>query len=89
VWNLRSNALRPASWTSADAAGLPILPGLLNFAQIQQAVRTGRPITHAIRFTTVLLGRQGGPLPDRLTLAVLGRPGVRRGHDRPVTARPR
>jgi hypothetical protein len=51
VWNLRSNALRPAGWTSADAAGLPILPGLLNFAQVQQAVRTGRPITHAIRFT--------------------------------------
>jgi len=51
VWNLRSNALRPAGWTSADAAGLPILPGLLNFAQIQQAVRTGTPITHAIRFT--------------------------------------
>jgi hypothetical protein len=51
VWNLRSNALRPAGWTSADAAGLPILPGLLNFAQIQQAVRTGKPITHAIRFT--------------------------------------
>jgi hypothetical protein len=51
VWNLRSNALRPAGWTSADAAGLPILPGLLNYAQIQQAVRTGQPITHAIRFT--------------------------------------
>ena len=27
-WNLRSNALRPAGWTSADAAGLPIFPGL-------------------------------------------------------------
>ena len=51
VWNLRSNALRPAGWTSADAAGLPILPGLVNFAQIQQAVRAGKPITHAIRFT--------------------------------------
>jgi hypothetical protein len=51
VWNLNSNALRPAGWTSADAAGLPILPGLLNFAQIQQAVRTGKPLTHAIRFT--------------------------------------
>jgi hypothetical protein len=34
VWDLRSEALRPAGWTSADAAGLPILPGLLNFAQI-------------------------------------------------------
>src|SRR3990172_10194926 len=28
IWNLNSNALRPAGWTSADAAGLPILPGL-------------------------------------------------------------
>src|SRR5208282_4351528 len=46
IFNLRSDALRPAGWTSADAAGLPILPGLLNFAQIQQAVRTGQPITH-------------------------------------------
>jgi hypothetical protein len=51
IWHLTSNALRPAGWTSADAAGLPILPGLLNFAQVKQAVRTGTPITHAIRFT--------------------------------------
>lgn len=53
IWNLASNALRPAGWTSADAAGLPILPGLLNFTQIQQAVRAGKPLTHAIRFTAV------------------------------------
>ena len=33
IWNLSSNALRPAGWTSADAAGLPILPGLLNYAR--------------------------------------------------------
>ena len=51
IWHLRSNRLRPAGWTSADAAGLPILPGLLNFAQVQAAVQTGKPITHAIRFT--------------------------------------
>jgi hypothetical protein len=51
VWQLTSNALRPAGWTSADAAGLPILPGLLDYAQIQAAVASGRPITHAIRFT--------------------------------------
>ncbi len=51
IWNLKSNALRPATWTSADAAGLPVLPGLLNFSQVQAAVRAGRPITHAIRFT--------------------------------------
>jgi hypothetical protein len=54
IWKLTSNALRPAGWTSADAAGLPILPGLLNFAQVQAAVRTGKPITHAIRFTAQL-----------------------------------
>jgi hypothetical protein len=51
MWRLDSNALRPASWTSADAAGLPILPGLLNFTQVKNAVRSGKPITHAIRFT--------------------------------------
>jgi hypothetical protein len=51
IWHLDSNKLRPAGWTSADAAGLPILPGLLNFAQVQAAARTGKPITHAIRFT--------------------------------------
>jgi hypothetical protein len=51
IWNLRSNRLRPAGWTSADAAGLPILPGLVNFGQVRWAVRMGRPITHAIRFT--------------------------------------
>lgn len=47
VWSLRSNKLRPKSWTSADAAGLPILPGLLRWDQ----VRSGR-VDHAIRFTT-------------------------------------
>lgn len=46
VWNLRSNHLRPAGWTSADAAGLPILPGLVNYDE----VRSGR-LDHAIRFT--------------------------------------
>jgi hypothetical protein len=47
VWNLRSNALRPAGWTSADAAGLPILPGL---ARWSGDASTGR-IDHALRFT--------------------------------------
>jgi hypothetical protein len=51
TWNLRSNALRPSGWTSADAAGLPVLPGLLSYAQVQAAVAAGKPITHAIRFT--------------------------------------
>lgn len=47
VWSLRSNALRPEGWTSADAAGLAILPGLLRWRE----VRDDR-IDHAIRFTT-------------------------------------
>jgi hypothetical protein len=46
IWHLRSNALRPAGWTSADAAGLPILPGLLTYGQ----VLSGK-VTHAIRMT--------------------------------------
>ena len=47
IWNLRSNAVRPAGWTSADAAGLPILPGL---ARWDGDASTGR-INHALRFT--------------------------------------
>ena len=42
IWNLRSNALRPATWTSADAAGLPILPGL---ARWEGDASTGRSTT--------------------------------------------
>jgi hypothetical protein len=51
MWHLTSDALRPAGWTSADAAGLPILPGLLDYAEVKAAVASGQPITHAIRFT--------------------------------------
>jgi hypothetical protein len=46
IWSLRSNKLRPAEWTSADGAGLPILPGLARFDEYQQG-----EIDHAIRFT--------------------------------------
>jgi hypothetical protein len=46
TWSLRSNRLRPAGWTSADAAGLPILPGL---ARADEA-RAGA-IRHALRVT--------------------------------------
>lgn len=45
-WSLRSNKLRPATWTSADAAGLPIFPGLLRYEEA-----AGGKIQHAIRFT--------------------------------------
>jgi hypothetical protein len=46
VWPLRSNGLRPDSWTSADAAGLPIFPGLVRYDEVAAGV-----ILHALRFT--------------------------------------
>lgn len=47
VFDLNSNALRPAGWTSADAAGLPIFPGLVRY---DETVEQGA-INHALRFT--------------------------------------
>ncbi len=52
TWDLRSNALRPDSWTSADAAGLPILPGLLRWAEVRNGT-----LDHAVRFTTDVTSR--------------------------------
>jgi uncharacterized protein (TIGR03437 family) len=46
IFDLKSNALRPAGWTSADAAGLPILPGLVRYDEV-----TAGEIRHAIRLT--------------------------------------
>ena len=46
IFNLRSDHLRPASWTSADAAGLPILPGLARYSEV-----VAGSIDHALRFT--------------------------------------
>jgi len=46
IWDLDSNALRPDGWTSADAAGLPIFPGLVRWDEVKAGA-----ITHAIRFT--------------------------------------
>jgi hypothetical protein len=45
-FDLSSDALRPDGWTSADAAGLPILPGLVKVAEV-----TAGKVEHAIRFT--------------------------------------
>ena len=47
VFDLRSNSLRPAGWTSADAAGLPILPGLVRYDEVMEL----GVIQHALRFT--------------------------------------
>jgi len=46
IWNLRSNRLRPRGRTSADAAGLPILPGLARYDEVAHG-----GIDHALRFT--------------------------------------
>jgi hypothetical protein len=46
VFDLSSNRLRPDTWTSADAAGLPIFPGLIRYDELQSGA-----INHAIRFT--------------------------------------
>jgi hypothetical protein len=46
IWSLNSNALRPLGWTSADAAGLPIVPGLARYNEVAAGL-----INHALRFT--------------------------------------
>ena len=46
IFNLASNALRPSGWTSTDAAGLPVFPGLLRYDEVAAG-----EIRHAIRFT--------------------------------------
>jgi hypothetical protein len=46
AYDLSSNALRPDGWTSADAAGLPIFPGLVTYDEVESG-----EITHAVRFT--------------------------------------
>lgn len=46
VFDLTSNALRPDGWTSADAAGLPIFPGLVRYDEVEAGA-----INHALRFT--------------------------------------
>ncbi|MFV0446365.1 MAG: hypothetical protein ACK5Q5_22560 [Planctomycetaceae bacterium] len=46
AWDLNSNNGRPAGWTSADAAGLPIFPGLVRYDEVESG-----EIRHALRFT--------------------------------------
>jgi hypothetical protein len=47
VWDLKKNQVRPARWTSADAAGLPILPGLVRYDEVVEK----KAVEHALRFT--------------------------------------
>lgn len=47
IFDLNSNTMRPAGWTSADAAGLPIFPGLVRYDEVVEQ----KEIRHALRFT--------------------------------------
>ena len=49
IFDLASNKLRPAGWTSADAAGLPVFPGLVRYDEVMEK----KTISHALRFTCV------------------------------------
>jgi hypothetical protein len=72
VFDLNSNAMRPDSWTSADAAGLPILPGLVRYDEVAAGF-----IPHALRITVSKTwsniwpathktdGKQNTPIPER------------------------
>lgn len=51
IFSLRSDRLRPAGWTSADAAGLPILPGLARYSEVAAGA-----VDHALRFTAPCTG---------------------------------
>jgi hypothetical protein len=51
MWDLKSNKLRTDEWTSADAAGLPIFPLLIRYDEVDRAMKAGKEIPHAIRFT--------------------------------------
>jgi hypothetical protein len=83
VFDLDSNRLRPAGWTSADAAGLPILPGLVRWDEVQAG-----EIDHAIRFTVACTSRryvwparhQAGQ-PDRRCPPMGARFRLKRGFD--------
>src|SRR3954468_5656291 len=52
TWDLRSNKLRPDGWTSADGAGLPMLPGLARYDEVRRG-----EIDHALRFSVTATRR--------------------------------
>jgi len=60
IFDLKSNRLRPAGWTSADAAGLPVFPGLVRYDEVVEQ----KEISHALRFT-IVHSRRGYVPPAR------------------------
>ncbi len=57
VFDLNSNNLREETWTSADAAGLPIFPLLIRYDEVERALSTDRLFHHPIRFTADITQR--------------------------------
>lgn len=57
VWDLKKNQVRAPGWTSADAAGLPILPGLVRYDEVVEK----KVIEHAMRFTLAKTRRANVP----------------------------
>jgi len=70
TWDLRSNELRPDGWTSADGAGLPLLPGLARYDEVARG-----KIDHALRFT-VPATRKGWVYPARHDVSDRTDPGL-------------
>jgi hypothetical protein len=60
IFDLAKNTIRPATWTSADAAGLPVFPGLVRYDEIVEQ----KELAHAIRFT-IVKSRRGYVAPAR------------------------
>ena len=80
-WDYTSNALRRDGWTSADAAGLPVAPGLVRYDEVLVAVASGGVVPHAFRFTLDLTWKphlwparhdapSGGPLNPPMGMRV-------------------
>jgi hypothetical protein len=59
-WDLASNALRPDGWTSADAAGLPMVPGIVRFQEIREGA-----VLHALRLSALQTAYQAYRWPAR------------------------
>jgi hypothetical protein len=71
IFDLGANGLRPAGWTSADAAGLPIVPGLVRWDEVVEQ----KEIRHALRFT-VRRTRQAYVFPARHWASKAGDPAL-------------
>jgi hypothetical protein len=95
AWDLRSNALRPGGWPSADAAGLPILPGLARREEadagvIRHALRVSIPVTQkayidpATHWASSTTGPDQPPMGLRLRLQASYDIRGLRGHTRVI-----